>query len=336
MTNNTLQAHPFSPIINTLGRGKKGSRDLTFDEAKFAMDCILQDKVEPEQLGAFLMLLRVKEETPNEMAGFVSSVRNHLSNLPQTPIDLDWSSYAGKRKQHPWFILAALALASSGVKIFMHGSDGHTPNRVYTQATLNALGLTTATCWQEATEQIEAQNFSFLHLQHINPVLQRLIHLKPIFGLRSPVNTLVRLINPFQAKHSISSIFHPAYGSIQTEAMQLLKQQHFTVFKGDGGEIEARPEANTKCHRIIDGEISEVKWTRLAKEKSTPLESLNITSSVTALQGVWRGSAHDSYGEQAILYTLSICCDLLNPKQTQAQSIEQAQSIWQQRPLSLI
>ena len=48
-------------------------------------------------------------------------------------VDLDWSSYAGKRKHLPWFILSALLLAENGIRVFMHGSDGHTAGRIYTR-----------------------------------------------------------------------------------------------------------------------------------------------------------------------------------------------------------
>jgi anthranilate phosphoribosyltransferase len=63
--------HPFAEYIRILGKGKKGSRPLTQDEAYHAMKMILAEEVLPIQLGAFLMLMRVKEETPEELAGFL-------------------------------------------------------------------------------------------------------------------------------------------------------------------------------------------------------------------------------------------------------------------------
>ncbi len=58
--------HPFAKFIRTLGRGKQGSRSLSQDEAFEAMSMIMEGHIEPEQLGAFLMLIRVKEETSEE------------------------------------------------------------------------------------------------------------------------------------------------------------------------------------------------------------------------------------------------------------------------------
>lgn len=105
--------HPFAQYVRILGKGKSGSRSLSFEEAQTAFGMILTGDVLDAQLGAFLMLLRVKEESPQELAGFVNATREWL-NAPCIDVDLDWSSYAGKRKHYPWFLLAALILAENG------------------------------------------------------------------------------------------------------------------------------------------------------------------------------------------------------------------------------
>ena len=132
--------HPFAEYVKILGRGKNGSRSLSFAEAKASMAMILNDETEELQLGAFLMLLRVKEESPEEMAGFVAACREAI-NTPKIQVDIDWSSYAGKRRHLPWFILSALAMAQSGIRIFIHGATGHTPDRVYTEHVFEQLIL---------------------------------------------------------------------------------------------------------------------------------------------------------------------------------------------------
>ena len=63
--------HPFAQFIRIIGKGKNGARSLTFEEAYEAFSMILKDEVLDVQLGAFLMLLRVKEESVDELAGFV-------------------------------------------------------------------------------------------------------------------------------------------------------------------------------------------------------------------------------------------------------------------------
>ena len=58
--------HPFAQYVRILAKGKRASRSLTEAEAYDAMKMIIAGEVEPEQLGAFMMLLRVKEETADE------------------------------------------------------------------------------------------------------------------------------------------------------------------------------------------------------------------------------------------------------------------------------
>ena len=122
------EPHPFAKYVAILGRGKTKQRHLTLEESRDAMGMILRGEAVPEQIGAFLMLLRLKEEAPGEIAGFTLGTRATF-RLPEAipAVDLDWSSYAGKRIQLPWFVLSVLALVNAGHSVFMHGTEGHTP-----------------------------------------------------------------------------------------------------------------------------------------------------------------------------------------------------------------
>ncbi len=109
------EPHPFARFIKILGRGKSLTRSLTIEEAEEAMQMIVAGEVLPEQIGAFLMLLRIKEESGEEIAGFVRAVRASMKKPSSLPtVDVDWSSYAGKRRQLPWFILVTQILARNG------------------------------------------------------------------------------------------------------------------------------------------------------------------------------------------------------------------------------
>ncbi|HBG83866.1 MAG TPA: glycosyl transferase, partial [Acinetobacter radioresistens] len=146
--------HPFAQYVRIIGKGKNGARSLTYEEAYQAFSMILKQEVLDVQLGAFLMLLRVKEESVDELAGFVQATRDQLNFAPLS-VDLDWSSYAGKRKHYPWFLLAALTLAQSGYKVFMHGASGHTLNRLYTEQVLEYLGYSICQSEQDVEYELE-------------------------------------------------------------------------------------------------------------------------------------------------------------------------------------
>lgn len=319
--------HPFAPYIRILGKGKTGSRSLTREEARQAMTQILHGEVEDLQLGAFLMLLRVKEESPEELAGFVEAARTFIDAPDSITVDLDWSSYAGKKRQLPWFLLSCFALADQDVRIFMHGASGHTSGRLYTETTLEALGVATARSWSDVNRQLDETSFSFMPLHSLCPPLQQMIEFRNYLGLRSPVHTLSRLLNPLAAAHSIQSIFHPAYADSHQRASRLLNQPHAAVFRGEGGEIERKPEAICTVKSVHLGQLSEQVWPRLLEGRQDISAPLNPAE----LRSVWRGDRRDSYAEQAITGTLAIALSLLGKADTPDTALALASEWWQGR-----
>ncbi len=321
-----MSEHPFAQYVRILGKGKTGSRSLNFEEARDAFGMILRNQVEPVQLGAFLMLLRVKEESPEELAGFVTAVREFIDR-PELPVDIDWASYAGKRRQHPWYLLAALTLAKAGYRIVMHGAAGHTEGRIYSEQVLSELGHSACESWQAAQDALAKSNFAFVPLRAFCRPLQEIIDLRNVFGLRSPVHTLTRLINPTAAPYSLQSIFHPAYGDNHQLAAQLLGQKNAVVFKGEAGEVERRPEADLKLHLIENGKTVIENWPRLLSGKQDKLESLPTEH----LLACWKGEVQDSYGELAVTGTIAIALRMMGIATNAEDAQQQALTLWQNR-----
>jgi anthranilate phosphoribosyltransferase len=320
--------HPFALYVRILGKGKTGSRSLTQGEAYHAMQMILNGEVEDIQLGAFLMLLRVKEESHEELTGFVLAARDNIqAPTDSVNVQLDWSSYAGKKKQLPWYLLSCFALANQGISIYMHGAGGHTPGRLYTENVLHQLHVPVAKNWQAVQHQLEKNNFAFMPLEFMCPKLQRIIDLRSYLGLRSPVHTLSRLLNPLGAPYSMQSIFHPSYGDSHQQAAIALGQQNAAVFKGEGGEIERRPEASCTVKLVTDGAASEELWPKMVEGRQPLPESLDVQD----LIAVWRGEKEELYAIDAIIGTLAIALSLLNKADNQQQALLMAQSYWQQR-----
>jgi anthranilate phosphoribosyltransferase len=319
--------HPFADIIRILGKGKKGSRPLTQEEAHRAMRMILANEVLPIQLGAFLMLMRVKEETPEELAGFVQAAcESFHHDALSTHVDLDWSSYAGKRRHLPWFLLSALLLAENGIRVLMHGSEGHTAGRLYTANVLPYLGIQPATSLQEAQQQLEQRRFSYISLEHFCPKLSEMIELRSILGLRSPVHTLVRLLNPFNADYSIQGIFHPSYRSVHQQASALLRLDS-AVLKGEGGETERNPDVDCLVQSVHNGELSDELWPALFARRHVKAEQLDPEQ----LALLWQGKIHDDFAEATIIGTAAIALKLLGKTDNQEHAHQLASEYWLKR-----
>jgi len=324
--------HLFAPYIRILGKGRKGSRSLTQEEAFDAMSLILDNRVEEVQLGAFLMLLRVKEETPEELAGFIQAARDVIAiTPPATTIDLDWSSYAGKRRHLPWFLLAARLLTDNGVTIFMHGAKGHTEGRIYTQDLLSHVGLPEATSVEQAQQQLTQNRFSYLSLEHFCPKLANIINLRPILGLRSPVHTLARMLNPFSATASIQGIFHPGYRPTHQEAALILNDPHVAVIKGEGGEIERNPDVPCLVQSVHNSQRFDEQWPALFLKRHRKPDHLNPQQ----LADLWSGKYTDEYAEATIIGTTAIVLHFLGACKTQLDAQEKAKQLWKSRVVSI-
>ncbi len=328
-----MQEHPFAPYIRILARGKSNTRPLTMDEADAAMTMILTDIVLPEQIGAFLMVLRYKEETPEEIAGFVRAAQRLIAPPPDHPVvDLDWSCYAGKRRQLPWYILSALTLARAGTKIFMHGVTGHTAGRIYAEQTLRSLELPIADSLTEAARQLSRFNLCYVPLPNISLRLSALIDLKSVLGLRSPVHTLARMLNPLAAKYVLQGIFHPGFNAVHQKAGQLIGQPHLAVFRGEGGEIERRPQKPVDVWTVHDGMTQTEAWPALMPE---PRQSVDPDMDLNRLRALWTGASTDTYGEAAVIGTLAIALKLLGKTSSIDDANQRARALWQTRDRAL-
>ncbi|MCP5325812.1 MAG: glycosyl transferase family protein [Oceanospirillaceae bacterium] len=321
--------HPFAQYVRILGKGRRGSRSLTYAEALEAMGMILDGKTEDVQLGAFLMLLRVKEESGEELAGFAQAARNHITRNIHSSItpDIDWSSYAGKRRHLPWYLLAVFCLADNGYKIFMHGAEGHTEGRIYTQSTLKTLGFLSASNWQEAEQHMQSQGFCYLPMEFMSPELHRIIELRNTFGLRSPVHSFSRMLNPLNAPCVAQGIFHPGYGSSHQLSANLLHYPRASIIKGEGGEIERNPDAPSIMQHCFNGELIEETWPSMFERRHVKPESLDLNN----LRALWQDDAFDEYARAAVIGTLAFIARLMGKAETQQDCINIAENWWQQR-----
>ncbi len=320
-----MMEHSFASYIQILGKGRRGARDLTREEAREAMALILSGAVEPVQLGAFLMLMRVKEETAAELAGFVEAARASFSSPPhQLTADLDWASYAGKRRQLPWHVLAALLLASHGSRVLMHGVDGGTAGRVYVPQALAALGLAPARSPADASQQLERHHFAYLPLESFSPVLQGMLDLKSVLGLRSPVHTLVRMLNPFAAQASLIGIFHPGYDDTHQQAAALLGDAGLAVFKGEGGDPERNPDSSCSVRLLRQGHMQTQEWPALFGQRHLRDDVLDCNR----LRRLWCDEEEDEYGSAAVIGTVAIALTAQGRASDPEQAMQQAAHLW--------
>ncbi|MDT7951286.1 MAG: glycosyl transferase family protein [Acetobacteraceae bacterium] len=314
--------HRFASYVRTLGRGPGRSRALTREEARDALGMVLRGETAPEQVGAFLMLLRYRGEAAEEISGLIEAARDafEAGPPPDSPaVQLDWPSYgAGRTRGEPWFLLAALALAASGVTVLMHGSNEFSQGTAV-EAGLAELGLPVSHSREQAAAEIAARRFAYLPLADLSPALDRLLTLRGLLGLRSPINTVVRLINPFDAACAVDGVFHPPYIEVHLGAAERLGRHRLAVLKGGGGEAERNPAKPITVHL----------WDHAAGRRELLLPPAPLPGEAGSLSDAWQGGSGP--GAATARATVALALLALGRASDAEEADRLAEAVWARR-----
>lgn len=321
------QGHPFTSYLQTVARGSNVGRALDEDEAEAAFDLVLSQEVEPLQLGGFLMVLRYRTEAPSELAGFVRAARKTFSADDLPAVDLDWPSYADRHKQLPYFVLAAKLLAMAGVRILMHGIEGEGP--ATTRSAVAALGLPIASRIEDAASLLVRGNFAYLPLEAFCPRLNDLFALRPLLGLRTPVNSLARELNPAMAPAQMQGVFHPTYVPLHRETAILLQQPAAMIFKGGGGEAQRNPDKLCRVTKVENGTSFELDWPALTECESCSWRGEPLDSG--RLVALWTGERDEAAPINAVVGTAAMALLMLGKATDRNQAEAMALELWANR-----
>ncbi|WP_224826306.1 glycosyl transferase family protein [Cognatishimia sp. MH4019] len=300
-----------APFIRIVAQGKGRARSLTQDEATEAMTLILSGKAEPEAIGALLMVLRLRGETDAEIAGFTAALRTSVCNdLP--PVDLDWPCYsAGRTRGAPLFLLAAKLVSQAGYRVMLHGSNRSRHNL------RDALSQT----------GILSETLSYHPLDTLSPVAQSLLDLRDTFGLRSCINTVLRMWNPAAASATVQGVFHPSYRGLQARAAKALGQTNLSVIKGGGGEFERNPAKDIAVFGLRDGAHIEERASSLIDET----RRLHEPDQAIDLAGFWSGDLSDEFAEATVIGTAALALWTLDAALSISAADRLAERLWQLR-----
>jgi len=135
------------------------------------------------------------------------------------------------------------------------------------------------------------------------------------------------MINPLRASASIQSIFHPAYARLHQETDLRLQQPRALVFKGDRGEVEVKPQADTRLCLLRDGQRKEILLPRVLTRR---VESVS-SPSIEPVRSLWRDTSSDDYGLATTLATTAAALLVLVPDLGLEAAQQQASQMWESR-----
>ncbi len=318
-----------APLVRALGRGPGRSRNLDRKEAREAMAAILDGSAAPEAVGALLMLMRYRGETGDEIAGFVDAMRARLSGWSDLPVTLDWPSYAsGRSRGLPLFLLAARLVAMAGQRVLIHGWNSHQNPNADVRAHLGEAGIAAATTHDGAAKALETNGIVYVPLEAMDAALLRVLKLRDELGLRSPVNTALRAMNPAAAPACVQGVFHPPYRGLQQDSAALLGEKNLMVIKGGGGEFERHPAKQILVYGLEEGAIHEQTVEPLMEETRRLADEDPKKGDLGRL---WSGERSDPFAEATVTGTAALALVAAGGASTLAGAQSRMQALWEDR-----
>jgi anthranilate phosphoribosyltransferase len=233
------------------------ARSLTRAEARTVMDQIMVGEATAAQIGAFLVALRLKGETPDEIAGCAEAMRAHVVAVHPKRRDLVDTAGTGGDGARTFNIstAAALVAASAGAGVAKHG------NRAVSSASgsadvLEALGFDLEAPPNQVERSIDELGFGFLFAPLHHPAMRYAAPVRRELGIRTVFNVLGPLTNPAGARAQIVGVYAPELApTIAAVLVQLGAERAFVVHGADGID-ELSPTGPNLLYEVADGDVT--------------------------------------------------------------------------------
>lgn len=243
----------FRAVIKAVGTGPRGSRALTFDEAHSATAGLLAGEVSPVQAGAFLVAMRIKGETPGELAGITQALRDAArSAAPDPPrggrpIVACAGAFDGTAEAPHLSLAAAVLAAAAGARVVVHCGGRIGPKRATTPAdVLVALGGPLRPKPADSLAMLERADVALVHASAAIPGWDALATVRDEIGLRGPLHTAEKLVDHLGATRFVVGHTHSSYREKILGALDLLGAQRSIAVRGlEGSDVlrAGRPSA---------------------------------------------------------------------------------------------
>lgn len=226
-------------LMRVLGAGRKDSRNLTYDEAFKAFDSILAGTESEIQVGAFLVLMRMKGVTVEELTAFARAARNRATIPCQNTSGLVCvcPPHDGMDRVPPLEVAAGLVAAGAGVPVLILSDRCVPPKRGLTAASvLEALGIGMTWDPSEVEHWIEQTRFGACSVAGMLPCLMSLRRVRGDVAIRTPLATVEKLLAPTNAAVVLGAQGGPVLGSA-VEVIQSLGHPRGIAVQGPEGGV---------------------------------------------------------------------------------------------------
>jgi anthranilate phosphoribosyltransferase len=293
---NTRTPFHAAPFIKEIGRGKKGARSMSREDAYQLYAAMLDGRVSDLEMGGIMLAMRIKGESVDEIAGFLDAAEASFEKLP-TPAG-DYApvvipSYNGSRQMPNLTPLLATLLAREGVPVLIHGVATD-PGRVTTAEILQEMGFSYAHSIDEANAHFLRGEPAFMTIDALAPRLAYLLSLRRRLGVRNSTHTLVKIMQPFAGPAlRLASYTHPEYLAMLSEYFSTAappERGDAFLMRGTEGETVANAKRAQQIEWFHDHERTVLVQKQQPVDELPPLPAHSDPSSTAKwIQAALRG-----------------------------------------------
>jgi anthranilate phosphoribosyltransferase len=232
--------------------------DLSRDEARGTIGVIMAGEASDAQIAGFLVALRAKGETADEIAGCAEAMREHVLRVSPTRTDLVDVVGTGGDGANTYNIstAAALVTAAAGAAVAKHGNRAAS-SQTGAADVLEALGFQLEQAPERIERSIDELGFGFLFAQAHHPAMRHAAPVRRELATRTVFNVLGPLTNPAGARALVLGVYSPELARTLADALVQLETTRAFVVHGAGGIDELSPCGPNLVCEVVDGTIRE-------------------------------------------------------------------------------
>jgi anthranilate phosphoribosyltransferase len=250
-------------------------RDLSQENARDVMRSIMAGEATPGQIGAFLVALRLKGETADEIAGCAESMREHVLVVRPERADLVDTAGTGGDEARTFNIstAAALVAAAAGAGVAKHGNRAVSSSSGSADV-LEALGFKLELAPERIARSIDELGFGFLFAPTHHPAMRHAAPVRRELATRTVFNVLGPLTNPAGARAQVVGVYAPELVPTIAEVLARLGAERAFVVHGAAGVDELSPAGPNLVCEVYEGRVRrrEIDPLELGIERCAPEE----------------------------------------------------------------
>jgi anthranilate phosphoribosyltransferase len=252
----SAEPNALSTALKTLAHA--GS--LTTDQASDAFDVVMRGDGTAGQIAALLMGLRVKGETPSEVAGAASALRRAMLVLeaenPSMLVDTCGTG-GGTVTTFNISTAAALLAAGAGARVAKHGNRSFT-SKSGSADVIEALGIAIDLPLGKMRDVLETAGIVFMYAPTMHPAMRHVGAVRRDIAIPTVMNLVGPLANPARAGRQVIGVADPSRVELIAGALRTLGTKHSLVVHGAPGIDELSPLGTSTIVEIRDG--LESRW----------------------------------------------------------------------------